>query len=180
MTDINPYDPPVLSEEEAAPVATEGLQQGPCGLGGWLILVGLGLLVTPFRLGAIIFLTYVPIFTDGTWENVTTPASEYYHPLWGPLLIFEVLGNLAFIVAYLVLGYLFLRKSRHFPRTYITVAIVNVVVIALDAWASSFVLPDEAMFDSETTREVIRALVSTSIWVPYMMVSKRVRNTFVE
>ncbi len=135
--------------------------------------------VSPVRIGAFILALDMPIFTDGTWEILTTPGSEQYHSLWAPLLIFEIAGNLGFMAAYVVLAILFFRKSRLFPKTYIAIALTNLCFIVLDAWLSSFVLLNEPMFDPDTTTEVVRSLVSVAIWVPYMMVSKRVRNTFV-
>ncbi|MEQ8789185.1 MAG: DUF2569 domain-containing protein [Pirellulaceae bacterium] len=178
MANINPYEPPEASYNPPEPDVESAAQQGPQGLGGWLILVGIGLAITPFRLGAVIFLIHVPLFTNGTWEVLTSPGSPQYHPLWAPLLIFEVLTNVAFIVTYLVVGYLFLSRSRFFPRTYITVACINLFFIIFDAWACSFVLQGDSIFDPDTTREIVRSLISAAIWIPYMLVSKRVKNTF--
>jgi hypothetical protein len=36
------------------------------------------------------------------------------------------------------------------------------------------------MFDPETAKEFFRSLISMAIWVPYMLVSQRVKNTFIE
>ena len=179
MTETNSYDPPRSPYEAQESVGTEGKQQHPSGLGGWLILVAIGLVISPLRLGAMILQIFVPVFTDGTWGILTTPGSELYHALWAPLLIFELLGNLGFIVAYIVLAILFFRKSRFFPKTYITIAVLNLFFIFLDAWLGSLVLQDEPMFDPETAREIGRSLVAFAVWVPYMVVSKRVENTFV-
>lgn len=179
MTEADPYDPPDSPYKASESVGTEGKEQDPSGLGGWLILVGIGLVLSPFRLGAFTLQTFVPVFTNGTWEILTTPGSEGYHALWAPLLIFELLGNLGFIVAYIALGILFFRKSRFFPKAYIAIAFMNLCFIILDAFLSSFVLPGEPMFLPDTAKEIARPLVSIAIWVPYMLVSKRVRNTFV-
>lgn len=160
--------------------APEGRHREPSGLGGWLILVAIGLVFAPFRVGALVLQLYVPLFRDGNWATLTTPGSEQYHVLWAPLLIFEIVCNLGFIVAYSVLAFLFFRKSRFFPKTYIALALINLCFIVLDMWFASFVLPDEPMLDPDTTKEIARALVSAAIWVPYMIVSKRVRNTFIE
>lgn len=153
--------------------------QPPAGLGGWLTLVGLGLIASPLRLGTFLVQTFLPIFQDGTWEILTTPGNEAYHPLWAPLLIFEVLGNAVFIAAGLLLLALFFRRSSWFPTLYITYVIANLLFILVDAWLGSLVLADESMFDPDTARELFRSLLSGVIWVPYMIVSKRVRNTFV-
>lgn len=153
---------------------------GPVGLGGWLILVGIGLLVTPFQLGAMIYMTFMPFFEDGTWALLTTPGSDAYHPLLAYLIAFEMAVNIAFAIASLaVLGFL-IAQSRRFPNLFIGLVLANLIFIVLDAWLGSLIITDEPMMDPETTRTLIRSAVFAAIWIPYMRVSRRVRNTFVK
>jgi hypothetical protein len=35
------------------------------------------------------------------------------------------------------------------------------------------------VFDKETTRGILRSIFSAAVWIPYMMRSERVANTFV-
>lgn len=150
------------------------------GLGGWLVLVGIGVVVGPFRLAYEFGPLYYSIFTDGSFEYLTTPGTEAYHHLWGPLLVFEAVFNSLIVLASLYLIYLFFSKHYIFPKAYIAIVLVSVVFIPLDAWFASFVITDEPMFDPGTTKEFARALVGAVIWVPYMLVSQRVKATFVE
>ena len=150
------------------------------GLSGWLIFVGIGVIFSPIRLLAIYVPLYQPIFSDGTWEAVTTVGSEVYNPLWGPLLIGEIIYNSAMVAVSIYLIYLFFSKSYLFPKIYIGIVAVSLIFILLDTWLISFIVPDEPMFDPETTKEFARMLVNGVIWVPYMLVSKRVKATFVE
>ncbi len=150
------------------------------GLGGWLFLVGMGVVIYPIRVLATTVPDYPSMFTDGTWEAVTTVGSEAYNPLWEPLLIGEIIYNLGMVVVQIYLIYLFFSKSYRFPKFYIAIVVVSLIFIPLDAWLVSFVLPDEPMFDPETTKEFLRLLIGSLIWVPYMLVSKRVKATFVE
>ena len=152
----------------------------PAGLGGWLTLVGLGLIIAPLRLAVFLIQTFPPMFQDGTWEVLTTPGGEAYHPLWAPLLVFELIGNAAFIAAALALLVLFFKRSQLFPRLFISYVCLNLLFIVGDAWLGSLVLADEPIFDPDTARELSRSLIAGVIWIPYMVVSKRVRNTFVE
>ncbi len=158
--------------------STSETHPAPSGLGGWLILVGLGLIVAPIRQLNLLVQTYPPIFRDGAWEVLTTPGSDAYHPLWAPLLIGEIAVNLAFVGAGIVLIVFFFQHSHKFPTLYIVVAIASVLFIITDAWLGSLVLPDEPMFDPDTARELGRSVFAVAVWVPYMLVSKRVKNTF--
>lgn len=150
------------------------------GLGGWLILIGIGAVLSPIRLLISSIQIYHPIFTDGTWEALTTIGSEVYHPLWKPLLLGEIIFNVGMVTVSIYLIYLFFAKHYLFPKFFIGIFAASVIFIPLDAWLISFVAPNEPMFDPETTKEFTRVLVTILIWVPYMLVSKRVKATYVE
>jgi hypothetical protein len=151
---------------------------GPRGLGGWLVLVGLGLLLSPLFILASLIQFYVLLFTDGSWAILTTPGSEAYHPTLGPLLISELVVNCAFLVAQIWLLVLFYKCSRGFPKLFIWVALLRLLFVLVDAWVASSVL-SEGRIDADTTRDIVRSAVPVVIWVPYMLVSRRVKNTFV-
>lgn len=150
------------------------------GLKGWLILVGIGVVVSPFRLAYDFLPMYYSIFTDGTYEILTTAGGEAYHPLWGPLLIGELLYNSLIVLAPAYLIFLYFIKHYLFPKIYIFILTISLVFIPLDSWPGSFVLPDEDMFDSDTIKNLVRAIVGAAFWVPYMLLSERVKATFVE
>jgi hypothetical protein len=148
-------------------------------IGGWLILIALGIVITPIRLLMFMIPTYSEIFSTGVWEALTTQGSEAYNPLWAPILIFNIIGNSGILLAWLYLAYLFFSKNILFPKVYIGLAIFGLAFILADAGAIILVLPNEPVFGPDNTREVIRALVMVVIWVPYMLMSKRVKATFV-
>ncbi|MBY5920206.1 DUF2569 domain-containing protein [Ferrimonas balearica] len=151
---------------------------GPVGLGGWLILVGIGVCIAPIRL--FMELRFYPeLFTDGTFEVITDLNLESYHPLWGPLIIGELAFNLVMLVATLVLIGLYFTRHHWFPRLYIIVLLSFLLFIPLDIWVTTLVLPDMPVWDKETADQMMRTVVSCAIWVPYMLRSRRVKNTFV-
>ena len=174
--DRNPYSPPA-SVTEVVPGTTAA--SGPAGLAGWLVLVCLGLIVTPIRLAVFLLQTYPPIFRDGTWQRITTPGAGAYHPVWGPLLVFEIIINAAFIATSIYLLFLFFQRSWRFPGIYVAFLVVNLLFMFADALAVHFILPGRPLFDSESGAELGRAILSVVIWVPYMFLSRRVKNTFV-
>ena len=150
------------------------------GLGGWLVLVGIGVVISPVRLLATLVPIYQPIFEDGTWEALTTVGSEVYTPYFGSLLIGEIAFNTIIVAASVYLIYLFFSKHYLFPKLYVAIVAASLIFIPLDAWVVTKVFPGEPMFDPETTKEFMKVLIGGVIWVPYMLVSKRVQATFVE
>ena len=150
------------------------------GIGGWLILVAIGIIVTPIRIVWLLMTVYPEMFSLGVWEALTSQGSEFYDPLWAPIIIAELLINCGLLVVSLYLAYKFFTKSKDFPKWFIGIAIFSLVWIIADAFAIKLVLPSEPIFDSETTQQLIRALIQVLIWVPYMLVSQRVKATFIK
>jgi len=173
------YSPPRASLEIAklesnAPAPVEALS-----IGGWLLLVGFGLIVSPFRSVYFLVTTYWPIFSGGQWEQLTRVGGQAYHPLWAPLLIGELVGTSVHILVGAVTLALFLKKSRRTPKW----------AIAWFGFAAAFVLVDHAIagFIPAVSRanntgemsEAARTVITAAIWIPYFLVSKRVKKTFV-
>ncbi|MCK8108367.1 DUF2569 domain-containing protein [Pseudoalteromonas sp. 2CM41L] len=150
------------------------------GLSGWLILVGIGVVMGPIRLFATTFPLFQPIFSDGTWEALTTVGSEAYSPFWAPLIIGEIVYNVAMFAALIYLAFLFFSKNYRFPFTYILIVVISLIFIPLDSWLVQLAMPDEPFWDPETAKEFFRVLIGGIIWVPYLLLSKRVKATFVE
>jgi hypothetical protein len=151
----------------------------PKGIGGWLIFVVIGLIISPIRVAYLLATTHWPIFLDGTWEVLTTPGSEAYHPLWAPLVIFEIIGNLGVIALAVVTLWHLVRKSRHTPKLAIIWLAWTAIFIAVDFFAADLIPAVAAESDPGSDRELVRSLVSAAIWIPYFLVSKRVKATFV-
>lgn len=149
------------------------------GLGGWLIIPALGLFIYPIRMAMSFKNDFLPIFQEGYWEILTTPGSEAYHHLWAPLLIFEMTFNSIFIILNFIMIYLFFTKHYRFPGLYIIFLASNLIFVVVDFFIADFIPALANQDDMESLKEVIRTVVSALIWIPYFMVSERVKNTFV-
>lgn len=154
-------------------------QKTVSGLGGWLLLPLLGLFVTPIIIGVALMTTYAPLFGTGGWEMLTNPESEYYHPLWGPLLIFEIVGNSFFMVFAVVLVVFFLQKNTLLPRWIIIYMVANAIFLLTDYIVANFIPLVAESADDESLRDVVRSFVTALIWIPYFLRSERVKNTFI-
>ena len=148
-------------------------------IGGWLILVAIGLILAPIRLLVVFFKDLLPALSADSWSRLTTPGTEAYHPLWAPLLLFEILGNCVFIVSPIIIAIFFFQKRRFVPRLIIVLLLANLVFVAIDYFAADLIPFIAAQEDIGSLVELIRVLIACAIWVPYFLVSKRVKGTFI-
>ena len=151
------------------------------GIRGWLILIVIGLVFSPLRIGLMLQKDFLPLFSDGTWEVLTSPSSEVYHRLWGPLIAFEIVGNLTTITLALFTLYFLFKRSRHTPKIAIAWLLIGLVFVVSDFFFAQMIpaIADQPA-DPETSREITRSIVGAAIWVPYFLISKRVKATFIE
>ena len=157
----------------------ESVQKSSKGIGGWLILPLLGLILSPLRLVYMIYEDLWPIFSPDYWEELTSPDSPFYHELWKSVLIFEVAGNLAVFLLGLLALISFLRKSRKAPRWIILWFLLAFVFVAADTYFRTYIPGAAEQLDTIPVSELWRTGITAAIWIPYFLVSKRVTATFV-
>ena len=159
-------------------MSTDQRQSVQGGIGGWLILIAIGLCLTPIRIGAEI-VQGVRSLQPLAWRAVTTPGSPAYHPLFGPLFIGEMVANVVLLVWALVLLYLFFTKRRAFPRAMIAFLIVRVAIQMADIFVASSIPVAAASIGPRVYGALAGNLLVVLVWVPYFLKSRRVAATFV-
>lgn len=145
------------------------------GIGGWLILPMLGLILSPF----------VMLYT--LWDTPESLANlPYLNAEQATMLVLETIANAAIgILAPVALLVLFFRKLRIFPFWYIVFLIGNAAFIFVDLIVGYVLFADiydsgaVKFFDRDTIRTIVSSVSAVVIWVPYMLISERVKNTFV-
>ena len=183
----NPYQAPEPVPARANQYTGEALvfrstreerNRGPEGLGGWLIVPAIGLVLTVFKILAYFGVQVAPLVADGTYGQLTTPGSELYHPLWLPLLLLEGGGNGVLLAMALAAICLYFMRSRWFPRMHIAFMLTNAVLMLVLFFMGAKIPALMEVHDVQAVGDMTRGLVAAAIWVPYMLTSKRVRNTF--
>ncbi len=151
------------------------------GLGGWLILVGFGRVVSVLQSFFIMFTMFIPLLTNGTLKELSSPVSEAYSPLWIPTIYFEFGGNLIILGLHIALCVLFFMKKRLFPKLFIRTYIFMLAFAIIDAMILRY-LQSTITFDINANSfvEIFQIFGVAVIWIPYMLKSVRVRNTFVQ
>ncbi|MBX3745380.1 MAG: DUF2569 family protein [Verrucomicrobiae bacterium] len=149
------------------------------GIGGWLILLGIGVCISPLVRLHGLWGAREGFFSMEVWRAVTTPGSEAYHPAFGALLVFEVTINTWLLSLNLLAITLFFRRHRVFPAVMMTLLIGNALFLGIDeVWGNT--IPSVAEnADTASKRDLIRAGVAAVIWTTYLLRSRRVTATFV-
>ena len=164
------YDPP------RPPLTAEERDPRYSGIGGWLILVSIGIVTNPFRiLGG--WVQVLDAAAPATWNAVTNPASSAYHPLWAPTLTFEMIGNCMLFVFAVLVVVLFFQKRQSFPRVFTIFMIASASISVIDT-ALTLAVPATGV-QSGQIFNCIRDVITSGIWITYMQMSKRVESTFV-
>jgi len=146
------------------------------GLNGWLILVGIGLVISPFRTWNSMIAS-LDSFSLWRWHALTQTGAATYHPGWKPLLILELLGTITILVVNLAVIMLFFKKRRLFPRWCIAYWSFLALFGIVDSICVHCLNPTPAV-SREIARSFMQLIIFGCIWIPYMCLSRRVKATF--
>ncbi len=165
---------------KSAPPAVPPLIEAPKlqGLGGWLILVGFGLCLGPIVRIVTLSSGWESYFSQSVWQSVAMPQGDSYHPLYAPLLMLEMLGNIFLFGVNCLALILFFTKHRAFPNVFITMLITNALFLILDDVGVALVSSKQATAEAVNHKDAIRAVFAALIWCSYMVKSRRVKATF--
>jgi len=146
----------------------------PRGIGGWLILPALGLVISPLWIAYVLVTRHLPLFLDGRWARLATVGTHTYHPLLACEVVFEVVGNLTGLTLATVTLVFFLKRSRRAPM----------LMVALLSWGVVFSVTNHFFVNalsagSPSWADAFRPIVAAAIWIPYFLESRRVKATFV-
>lgn len=148
------------------------------GIGGWLLVAALVVIAMPIR----ILLTMgqaLPSYAGDVWGALTTAGNSSFHPLWAPLLTFELAANLALLVFSVLLAILFFTKRTSAPHVFVGLLAASLVIQGVDVLLTG-ALPAAATPDKSQTAEFVRSAVALVLWGAYFSRSRRVDATFVE
>jgi hypothetical protein len=134
------------------------------GISGWLILIAISLVITPLFEVRNAFSLDLPVLSHGT--------------LGGALVgLLFLVKDVAILSALILLNWLFYTKKRIFPKLRIVFHLAMLGVHVLEHVAHAALLPQSAV--PPLSQPVFGSLLSCAIWIPYLLISRRVKATFV-
>lgn len=149
------------------------------GIHGVLILFAIIVIIRPFLLSYLSYSTFSDIFFTDTWELLTDPSSISYHAFWKPLLFFEISVSIISILLALVALFLFLKKSKHFPKTFIITLVASVIFNLIDIVLCKQIPAIVELGSADIYVDLLKNIFALALWGTYVLKSKRVKNTFI-
>ncbi len=149
------------------------------GIGGWLILPAISLVIRPFTMLYTFSTTANAYFNARVWENLATPGLASYRPGFISLLVFELAGNTSAIALTVIAAVFFFRTKRHAPKLMIALLVGMAALHVIDTIGNHWVGNSDSETSIQTASNLIGVIVPVLIWVPYFLVSRRVKATFV-
>lgn len=145
------------------------------GLGGWLILVCMGLVANT--------ILNVYHFFDGLVTYTNSNLSDY--PWVQNVVLIEVIASVVFASLSAYLLFLFAKKKNLFPKMFVGFLAVAALYSFFDYSLSSTIVTVYPELDAQSTLSdlggsVGRSVVALIVWGLYMWRSRRVRLTFTE
>jgi hypothetical protein len=137
------------------------------------------MVLLPLRLTEFIAVDLLPAFSKDVWSLLTTPGTEAYHPLNAPILLFELVGNLVLLIGSIVLTVLFFQKRRLVPILTVIFLVFAFLFYVGDYFAAHQLPAVENQEDMESKLDLVGAFLVCAVAVPYFLVSRRVKETFV-
>jgi hypothetical protein len=143
----------------------------PAGIGGWLGLLAFGLVAGTLK---------SVVKAGQLWSSADMSTAFRKFPAFANGALMLDLGYLLLFI--LAIG-LFFNKSRKFPPLFIFALITSIVIpLLVVVWAiltlpSSFEIAQ--LFGHEEIAQIVVGLIGAALWIPYILKSKRVANTFV-
>ena len=152
------------------------------GIGGWLILVLIGLIVSPFVLLHAIWLDLRPL----TGTNLALIGIRL--PGLPALITFELFANLVLFAGLIVLLVFFFRESRRFPRLFqlwlglslaarLAEYTLSLQIGTHSDWEGASQLMSN--MHAKLAVNALQGLIAAILWISYFQVSRRVKATFV-
>jgi hypothetical protein len=180
--------PPENDPEKVLRQVTEAIlkdvqRESTEGIGGWLFVPLAGLFLVPL-LHVDSFIRMLPVFEQRNWDALTALASPGYHWAWAPVLLSELVINAILILCWPVLIILFLRMKRILPKLLIGYYLLEVIPVCLSTFGFSIITMQRfelsGLFSPENLSRILNGSIWAMIWIPYFIVSKRVKRTFIK
>jgi hypothetical protein len=148
------------------------------GLGGWLVLPAIGIVIRPI---IALFGVFGCLAFLGAAETIIATIGLRSYQQLKPIVAFELLSNLAMVGFCIYVAMQFFRKKSNAPKLYMIMLFAQVIMVTIDAMLMSFLYTPTGQTTGPNSEasSLFVAFISAAIWTSYFTKSVRVKNTFV-
>ncbi|MBR0847106.1 DUF2569 family protein [Bradyrhizobium diazoefficiens] len=177
---LTPAPPPLATVREPVVTAEEAgefrnVKPELTGIGGWLGLLAFGQVMGILRLIVSVG-QYMQSISDDTWKRFPTA-------IWGELVM-----NAGLICLCIYTASLLFSHSRRFPSFFIAQMACAILLPLVDLfWIASIIsislnrpIGEFLSIEPREGGQMIAGAIGAAIWIPYVLRSRRVANTFIK
>lgn len=152
-------------------------------IGGWLVLLGIGITLNPLLLLYAIYSEYSTEMNVNYLIYFFDPESTYFNPIKGYYAYFIAAANTCLFVFSILVVVVFYQRKTQFRlyfvvfRTFNSVFLIINLIILYSFYGDSSDISERVLLSKETT-SMIKVVLQTCIWIPYVWYSERSRYTF--
>lgn len=148
-------------------------------LGGVIELAVLSLILTLFLSYGSISNIILPFNFNEQWIAISNIELDSYNEGWIKFAIFSLTSNLVIILYAIILLVFFIKQSKYTASALVSFVMLRILLITLVFYFQTVVKGPITPTIDEIIRTVIRALIIPGAWIPYIMLSKRARESFI-
>jgi len=142
-------------------------------IGGFLVLLAIGLFIAPF--------TYVIDIADSI-KVINSGDFELLKDSFQNFMYFNITSSLLLLIFLFFLWASFLYKKRNFPKLMTIYYVLNIstaviILVSIDKVGLASLLEPKDLKDMSTS--LFKGIFAAIIWIPYLFISKRAKGTFV-
>ncbi|MNJ35843.1 DUF2569 domain-containing protein [Paenibacillus bouchesdurhonensis] len=151
---------------------------GVSGLGGWLVLIQIGLYISIIARFVTMIQSLSMLSSSGTGSILTSPDSPYYHPIWKTAFIFEGVSSVIMLLFTIIILTSFYQKKLILPRLMIIFYSVNFLLLLITILMLNEIPLAKEVQGANSISTLIGGILGCAVWIPYFIRSERVKNTF--
>jgi hypothetical protein len=152
-------------------------------IGGFLVLVGIAILITPLSFISSIFQQWESERAVDYFTYYFNEESNHFSPIKGYYTLFMNFINVVMTIFSVFLVTIFFQKRSSFRPYYSIFKIVNILFLIIDviiiyqAYSGSSALEGRKIV-SRQTASLFLLFIGSCVWVPYIWFSERSKHTF--
>lgn len=143
---------------------------GPRPIGGWLILIAANVFLSPVVV--LYAMATGPYFHQAIWTSLRMESRAGL----GLCVVIMIAGSCFLLVCTVLEAVLLVKRRDIFPRIFILTLAASLALIVFDTVTTRHFFGTAT---SANMQDITRAVIYAAVWIPYIRISERVKNTFV-